>query len=390
MNGEKIEELLTRGVEEVIDRERLTKLLKSKRKLRIKLGIDPTSVKIHIGHAVILWKLRAFQDLGHKVIFIVGDFTGQIGDTSDKDSERPMLTEIQIRKNMKTYFQQALMILDKSKTETHYNSAWLKKLDFNDVGRLADLFGVNEFTTRENMARRLKAGKRVSLRELLYPLMQGYDSVAVKADVELGGTDQRFNLLAGRKIQKMFRQEQQNVMIMTLMEGTDGRKMSASWGNVINLTESADEMFGKVMSVSDDLMRRYFLLATQISQDEIAQIFKITSNPRDIKVRLAREIVCLYHGQKKAQLAQENFEIKFGKGKGAIVPDFTFNKKSGSYPILGILVESKLAFSKSEARRKIKEGAVEVDGERITEEMAQAKLKPGSLIRLGKRFAKIV
>ncbi|PIR96669.1 MAG: tyrosine--tRNA ligase [Candidatus Doudnabacteria bacterium CG10_big_fil_rev_8_21_14_0_10_41_10] len=390
MSGEKIEELLTRGVEEVIDREPLTKLLKSKRKLRIKLGIDPTSVKIHIGHAVILWKLRAFQDLGHKVIFIVGDFTGQIGDTSDKDSERPMLTEVQIRKNMKTYFQQALMILDKSKTETHYNSAWLKKLDFNDVGRLADLFGVNEFTSRENMARRLKAGKRVSLRELLYPLMQGYDSVAVKADVELGGTDQRFNLLAGRKIQKMFRQEQQNVMIMTLMEGTDGRKMSASWGNVINLTESADEMFGKVMSVSDDLMRRYFLLATQVSQDEIAQIFKITSNPRDIKVRLAREIVCLYHGQKKAQLAQENFEIKFGKGKGAIVPDFTLNKKSGSYPILDILVESKLAFSKSEARRKIKEGAVEVDGERIIEEMAQAKLKPGSLIRLGKRFAKIV
>ena len=195
-------ELLTRGVEEVIDRKHLEDALKGKKKLRVKLGIDPTSPNIHIGRAVILWKLRAFQDLGHKVIFIVGDFTGLIGDTSDKESERPMLTEAQVKANLKTYFTQAFKILDKKKTETHYNSEWLKKLNFLEISKLANMFGLHEFEARENISKRLKAGQRISFRELMYPLMQGYDSVAVKADVELGGTDQRFNLLAGRTIQK--------------------------------------------------------------------------------------------------------------------------------------------------------------------------------------------
>jgi tyrosyl-tRNA synthetase len=239
---EKIDELLTRGVTDIVDRSHLEAALKGKKKLRVKLGIDPTSPNIHIGRAVALWKLRAFQDLGHQVVFIVGDFTGLIGDTSDKDAERPMLLEEQIKTNLKTYFDQAFIILDKSKTEAHYNSEWLKKLGFAEIGSMANVFGLHEFEARENIAKRLKAGKRVSLRELLYPLMQGYDSVAIKADVELGGTDQRFNLLAGRTIQPLYKQAPQDIMTFDLLEGTDGRKMSSSWGNVINLVDTPDDM----------------------------------------------------------------------------------------------------------------------------------------------------
>src|SRR4029079_2325661 len=198
---EQIQELLTRGVEEVIDRKHLAESLNGKKKLRVKLGIDPTSPNLHIGRAVVLWKLRQFQDLGHTAVLIVGDFTGLIGDTSDKDADRPMLTEKQIKENMKTYLEQAFKILDPKKTETHFNSKWLAKLGFLEIGKMADLFGLHEFEARENISKRLKAGKRVSLREIMYPLMQGYDSVAIKADVELGGTDQRFNLLAGRTLQ---------------------------------------------------------------------------------------------------------------------------------------------------------------------------------------------
>ena len=211
--NEKIDELLSRGVIEVIDRPHLEARLRSGKKLRVKLGIGPTSPNIHIGRAVVLWKLRAFQELGHQVVFIVGDFTGIIGDTSDKDSERPMLDEKVIKENLKTYFKQAFQILDKSKTETHFNSKWLKKLGFAEIGMLANEFSLHEFEARENIAKRMKAGKRVSLRELLYPLMQGYDSVAVKSDVELGGTDQRFNLLAGRTLQPLYKQAPQDVLM---------------------------------------------------------------------------------------------------------------------------------------------------------------------------------
>src|SRR3990167_9358867 len=224
-----IAELLTRGVEEVIDRKHLEKRLQGKEKLRVKLGIDPTSPKIHIGRAVSLWKLRAFQDLGHTAVFIVGDFTGRVGDTSDKDAERPMLTAEQVGQNMTGYFAQAFKILDKSKTETYYNSKWLEKLGFLELARMASLFSLHEFQSREIIAKRLKAGQRVTFHEAMYPLMQGYDSVAVRANLELGGTDQRFNLLAGRTIQKMYGQEPQDIMMTTLMEGVDGRKMSSSW-----------------------------------------------------------------------------------------------------------------------------------------------------------------
>jgi tyrosyl-tRNA synthetase len=299
-------DLLTRGVEEVIDKKNLERRLASGDKLRIKLGIDPTSPNIHIGRAVVLWKLRALQDLGHQVIFIVGDFTGLIGDTSDKDSERPMLTEEQVKANMQTYLNQAFKILDAKKTETHYNSEWLKELGFMEISKMANLFGLHEFESREVISKRMKAGKRVSLRELMYPLMQGYDSVAVKADVELGGTDQRFNLLAGRTIQPLYSQVSQDIIMMDLLEGTDGRKMSSSWGNVINITDEPNNMFGKVMSIGDNLILRYFKLATKVPLEEI-KVFKKQledgANPRDIKISLAEELTALYHSKKDAEKA---------------------------------------------------------------------------------------
>lgn len=358
--AEQIEDILTRGVAEVIDRGDLERQLKGKKKLRVKLGIDPTSPNIHIGRAVVLWKLRAFQELGHQVVFIVGDFTGLIGDTSDKDSERPMLAEAQVKKNLKTYFSQAFKILDRSKTETHYNSKWLKKLGFTDVGRLADLFGLHEFEARENIAKRLRAGKRVSLRELLYPLMQGYDSVAVKADVELGGTDQKFNLLAGRVIQKAYGQRPQNILTTELLEGTDGRKMSSSWGNVVNLTDEPNDMFGKIMSIPDSLIGRYFLLATRLPHSMIKELVE-SKGPRDQKEALALAVTELYHGPEAARRARGYFTKVFSE---RTAPEDVEERRlpPGVLKLSDVLVETGLALSKSEARRLIAQRGVKVDG----------------------------
>lgn len=378
-----ITELLSRGVEEIIDKTHLQNALKSNKKLRVKLGIDPTSPNIHIGRAVILWKLRAFQELGHKVIFIVGDFTGLIGDTSDKEAERPMLTEAQVRANMQTYFQQAFKILDKQKTETYYNSEWLKRLGFKEIGQMADQFGLHEFESRENVALRLKAGKRVSLRELLYPLMQGYDSVKVRADVELGGTDQKFNLLAGRKIQKFFGQEPQDILTMTLMPGTDGRKMSSSWGNVINITDKAEDMFGKVMSIADHLIKPYFLLATRLPMGEIGKILK-EFNPRDQKMVLAEEITKLYHGQIAANQAKEKFILQFVKKE---IPQDAPKKciTAGSYKLSELLLALGFVASKSEAKRLIQQNGVKLDNQVLnTDTLIEITKKP-RLIQVGKR-----
>jgi len=355
-----IEELLTRGVEEVIDKAHLEAALKSKKKLRVKLGIDPTSPNIHIGRAVVLWKLRAFQELGHQVVFIVGDFTGLIGDTSDKDAERPMLSEAEIKKNLKTYFEQAFKILDKKKTEAHYNSKWLKKLGFLEIGKMADLFGLHEMAARENVANRLKAGKRVSFRELLYPIMQGYDSVAIKADVELGGTDQRFNLLAGRTIQPAYGQQPQDILTTQLMEGTDGRKMSSSWGNVINITDEPNNMFGKVMSINDELIKKYFILATRMEIGEIDEIMKL-ANPRDQKLVLAEKIVALYHGDKKAAAAKESFVSQFSKGE---LPVNMQKEKidPGKHYLSDLLLKYGLVSSKSDARRLFQQNGIKLGG----------------------------
>lgn len=381
---EQIQDILERCVVEIIHPKNLQEKLKGSKKLRIKLGIDPTSPNLHLGRAVVLWKLRAFQDLGHKVVFIIGDFTGQIGDTSDKDAERPMLTEAQIKSNIKTYLDQAYKILDKKSTEVHFNSKWLKKLGFAEIGGLANLFGLQEFSSRENIAKRLKAGKRVSVRELLYPLMQGYDSVAVKADVELGGTDQRFNLLAGRTIQSAFKLPVQDVLMVELLEGTDGRKMSSSWGNTINIFDKPNDMFGKVMSIGDSLIKKYFIFTTNLSVKEIEKILKTTNNPREQKLTLAETIVGIYHGKKLATEARQNFISQFSnKEVPANVKTIKINP--GNYQLSDLLVLVGLVNSKSEARRLIDQNGVKVD-QRVPGKLTiTIKQKNDLVVSVGKR-----
>ena len=368
---------LTRGVSEVIVKDDLRKKLLSGRRLRIKLGIDPTSPNLHIGRAVALWKLRAFQDLGHTAVFIVGDATGVVGDTSDKDSERPMLSTEKIKENMKTYFDQAFKILDPQKTETHYNSEWLDKLGFLELTRMASLFGLNEFASRELIAKRLDSGQRVSFHELLYPLMQGYDSVAVKANIELGGTDQRFNLLAGRDIQKLYKQEPQDILMMDILEGTDGRKMSSSWGNVVNILDESNDMYGKIMSIKDELMGKYFELCTRVSLQEISTI--LHGHPKESKMRLAREIVALYHGKEEAAKAESDWHNTFsGGGVPADIPTVNGGK-------LRDIVKD---ISTSELRRLVEQGAVSsvLSGKKVESIDAEV---ADDVIRIGKhRFIK--
>lgn len=359
----KIDELLTRGVEEVIDKEDLKKKLLSGKPLRIKLGIDPTSPNIHIGRAVLLWKLKAFQDLGHTAVFIIGDTTGVVGDTSDKESERPMLTKDQVKKNMKTYFDQVFKILDRKKTETHHNSEWLSKLGLHELATISSLFGLHEFSSRDVIARRLRAGQRVSFQELMYPIMQGYDSVKVEADVELGGKDQRFNLLTGRRIQPQYGQEPQNILMMKILEGTDGRKMSSSWGNVINVGDTANDMFGKIMSVRDDLIITYFELATNASYEAIhayEKQLKAGENPKKVKMALASEIVRMYHGDDAAISAEENWEKTFSAGE--IPTDIKTVKVKIKIPLVEILIKEGIVASKSEFRRLVEEGAIKFRG----------------------------
>lgn len=381
---EKINGILGRGVEEIIHKDHLKKLLLGRKKLRVKLGIDPTSPNIHIGRAVVLWKLRAFQELGHQVVFIVGDFTGVIGDTSDKDAERPMLTEADVKKNLQNYFNQAYKILDPKKTEVYYNSQWLKKLDLLELVKMANLFGLHEFESREVIAKRMKQGKRVSIHELLYPLFQGYDSVAVKADVELGGTDQRFNLLAGRKIQPLYGQAPQDIMTTQLLEGTDGRKMSSSWGNTINLNDAPDIMFGKVMSIPDTLVEKYFTLATQTLWKHIEEILKGYDNPRDQKLILAHTITEQYHGSKVARRAQENFINQFSKKE--LPQDIPVKKiKPGTYVLADLLVAVGLSASKSEARRLITQNGVKINQHTAHDKSVEIAAKNDLVIQVGKR-----
>jgi len=349
-----IEELLTRGVSEIIGQEKLKEKLASGRKLRIKLGIDPTSPNLHIGRAIPILKLRDFQRLGHQVIFIVGDFTGEIGDTSDKDSERPMLSTEEIENNKKTYFEQVGKLIDLDKAELRNNSEWLEALSYRELCKQADMFSVAEFIARENIAKRLKAGKRISFREMLYPLMQGYDSVAVEADVELGGTDQRFNLLAGRTMQEKYGQDPQGIITNPLIMGTDGRKMSSSWDNTITLTAEPNDMYGKIMSISDDNVKIYFETCTRVSTVEIEEIIK--SHPKVAKMRLAFEVTKMYHTEKEAKEAEENFESTFSKG--GTPKDIETVKVDKDTPLVEIFLKQGLVSSKTEFNRLNKEGAI--------------------------------
>ncbi len=361
------QDLLQRGIEEIIDRENLEKKLASGKKLRIKLGIDPTSPNIHLGRSIPLLKLQDFQQAGHQIVFIIGDFTGIIGDTSDKESERPMLSEEVIAENLKNYIAQASKIIDIDKAEIYHNSEWLGELRYQDIGRQADAFSLNEFSSRENIKKRLDEGKRVSLRELLYPLMQGYDSVQVKADVEIGGTDQRFNLLAGRDLQRLYGQEPQDIITNPLIEGLDGRKMSSSFGNTVNLFDAPNDMFGKIMSLKDEFIIKYFTLLTRVNLEAVADYEKQLvngANPRDIKLTLAKEIVKMYHSEKEAQEAEAYFIKTIShKELPEEMSEFTPTKRD----VVSILVDSGLVKSKTEARRVLEQGGVKINGEVVND-----------------------
>ncbi|XKT74628.1 MAG: tyrosine--tRNA ligase [Patescibacteria group bacterium UBA2163] len=385
----KIDELLSRSVTELIPGEDSFKeLLMSGKRLRIKLGIDPTSPHIHLGRAVTLLKLRDFQELGHEVVLIVGDFTAVIGDTSDKSAERPMLDRETILKNKKTYFEQAGKVLNLNLVERKSNAEWLSKLTYQEIGEHADQFSVSDFIARDNIKRRLDEGKRVSLREVMYPLMQGYDSVAVNADVELGGTDQRFNLLAGRTLQSRYGQEPQHILTTELILGTDGRKMSSSWGNTINLTDVADDMYGKIMSIPDTLIESYFVHCTRVPLSRVSEL--IGGHPRDAKKELAYEVVRMYHSQRAADEAKEYFEKTFAqKEVPQDVPECVVGHDTA---IADALSECGVVASKSEFRRLLEGGGVKVadGGQKLTKEDIDS-VADGTVLRLGKRvFVKIV
>ena len=403
-DADRIEEILTRGVEEIIDKGHLKKELFSGRKLRIKHGVDPTGPKIHIGRATQLWKLKAFQDLGHQIVLIIGDFTAQIGDASDKQEMRRSLSAEEIKENMKDYLPQIYKILDAKKTEVHYNSEWLDKLSAKDLLSLSANFTAQQMIQRRNFKERWDGGTPIGLYELNYPLFQGYDSVAVKADLEIGGFDQLFNLKAGRDIQRAFKQEPQDIMALKMLFGLDGRKMSTSWGNIIAIVDNPKDMYGKLMSMKDELIIDYFELCAEISLPEIEKIKEQLKdkkvNPRDIKARLAFEIVKMYHGEKEAREAGEEFSKIFTEKQ--IPSDIPNCKlKASSYKLLDLLVETKIASSKAEARRLIEQGGVKIDGQiqndwqEIVETPARGRSssgrKEGMILQSGKRkFVKLV
>lgn len=381
----KIDELLTRGVAEILPSpDSLKKLLMSGKRLRIKLGIDPTSPNLHVGRAVPLLKLKDFENLGHQIVFIIGDATGVVGDTSDKDAERPMLTEAEVAANLRSYIAQVSKILDHATLEVRRNSEWLLKLNYRAIGEHAGLFSVADFIARENIKKRLEAGKRVSLREVLYPLMQGYDSVAVHADVELGGTDQKFNLLAGRTLQAHAGQTPQHVLMTELVPGTDGRKMSSSWGNTINVTDTPKDMFGKTMSIPDELVPTYFTHATRVPRAGVENI--IAGHPKTAKLALAHEFVRMYHGKDAAVRAEKDFEKTFSKGEAP--EDVTVVVLKGG--IREAAVKAGVVKSNSEFTRLLEAGGIR-DVE-TNEQILDPNARPtGRVIRFGKhRFIKFV
>jgi len=380
-DNNKILDILERGVEEIVDKKHLETKLKSGKKLRIKLGIDPTGPKIHIGRATVLWKLRAFQDLGHQIVLIIGDFTSLIGDASDKQELRDQLTEKKIKENMKDYKKQLGMVLDMKKVELRHNSEWLGKMTWSEGLELSKNFTAQQLIQRRNFKERWNQEKPIGLHELAYPLLQGTDSVAIKADVELGGFDQLFNLKTGRDIQRIKGQEPQDIIALKMLNGLDGRKMSTSWGNVINILDEPNDMFGKVMSMKDELMRDYFELCTRLNKEETKEIQN--QGPRNAKARLAKEIVTLYHGEKKAEKAEGEFNKVFRDRK---LPTEMINFKvtEDTYNILDLLFKSGMAPSKSEAKRLIIGKGVKIDGKTKTDWQEKIQTKNGMVIQVGK------
>jgi tyrosyl-tRNA synthetase len=384
--------LLKRGVSEIISEVELVQLLKSGRKLRLKEGFDPSSPDIHMGHMVGLRKLRQFQELGHQVVLIVGDWTAQIGDPSGTSITRPMLSAEQVKDNAETYMRQFFKIVDRSKTEVRWQSEWFGKFTLADVIRLASKFTVAQMLQREDFSNRFNAGKPLAVTELLYPMLQGYDSVVVQSDVEFGGQDQKFNFLVGRELQQMMGQKPQQCFMTGLLVGTDGvHKMSKSLGNYIGVDDSPDEIYGKVMSIADNMIIQYFELLTDIIETELSDILKQlqtnSANPMVFKKRLARELVAQLYGKDAATLADEHFTKVFQKRE--MPEDVQEVAATVGEDIKEVLVRAGVAKSKSDAGRLIQQGAISIDGNRV--ETANIVYQNGNIIKIGKhRFFKVV
>jgi tyrosyl-tRNA synthetase len=381
---------IRRGADELISEEELAKKLSEKRPLRIKLGLDPTAPDLHLGHTVVINKLRDFQNLGHQVQFLIGDFTGMIGDPTGKNQTRPPLTRAEIEKNAKTYQEQVFKILDPDKTEILFNSEWSDKLGAEGMIRLASRYTIARLLERDDFSNRIKSNQPIALHELLYPLMQGYDSVAMKADVELGGTDQKFNLLVGRELQKQYGQEPQCILTMPLLEGLAGdEKMSKSLGNYVGINEPPQEIFGKLMSISDELMWRYIELLSFESPANIRQ-WK-NEHPREVKARFAKEIVARFHSREAAQRAEAEFESRFREGEmPADLPQVTVQAPPGGILIGRLLKQANLTPSASEAQRMIEQGGVKLDGERVSDKSLRIPAGRTVVAQVGKRkFARI-
>lgn len=384
---QKVEQLLTRGVTEVINKEHLKKELMSGRQLRVKLGIDPTAPDLHLGHAVVLRKLREFQDLGHKAVLVIGDFTAQAGDPTGKSKTRVPLTEKQVKLNMAGYLKQAGKVINLRKAEVRYNSKWLTKIKFTELFRLMGLMNATQLLQRDDFRKRMEKEESVRINELMYPIMQALDSVNLKADVELGGNDQLLNNLTGRTLMEKMDMQPQDVLTVQLLEGTDGKeKMSKSLGNYIGLSEPANEMFGKIMSVKDEAVNKYFLLCTNLSDSEIQSV---AGNPKEKKLRLAFEIVKMYHSEKAALAAQQEFDAVFGKkGVPTNIPEVVVAEHALRLSDLVSLTQ--LATSKSEARRLIEQGGVKVNELKKTDPAEVIAIDDGMVVQVGpRRFVKI-
>ena len=393
-------DLIKRGVSELIPEDDLVRKIERSRKtqkpLNVKLGCDPSRPDLHLGHSVVLHKLRQFQDLGHQAILIVGDFTGMIGDPSGRSKSRPPLTLEETRRNGQTYFEQATKILSAKKIQMLYNSEWLGKMTFSDVILLASRYTVARMLERDDFEKRYRNGDPINLHELVYPLAQAMDSVAIRSDLELGGTDQKFNLLVGRDIQREYGVEPQSILTMPILPGTDGvEKMSKSLDNYIGIDESPKQMYGKTLSVPDKLIYDYFLLATDIPPGELAevkqQLHGADVNPRDLKRRLARTLVTMYHGAQAAAAAEEEFDrIFIKKDLPDEIPEVVIKIDNGKVGIIRLLTETNLASSNSEARRLIEQGGVSVDGKRVNDQNDMIEVTRSIVVKVGKRrFVKV-
>ena len=385
--------IISKGVDEIIGLDELKEKLAKKKPLTVKLGLDPSAPDIHLGHTVVLRKLRQLQDLGHNIVIIIGDFTGKIGDPTGKSQARKALTTEQVLENAKTYEEQIFKVLDKEKTDVKFNSEWLSKMNFEDVIRLGSKMTVARMLEREDFKKRYENQMPISIHEFFYPLMQGFDSVELKADIELGGTDQRFNLLMGRMLQKEFGQEPQCTIMMPLLEGLDGiNKMSKSLGNYVGIDEEANVMFEKIMTIPDNLIIKYFELVTDVHPDDVEEIKKSLKegvNPRDIKIQLAREVVELYHGKDAVKGAEERFRLVFQKNE--IPNDIkTVEVKKEEFNLSEIIVKNGLVKSKNEFRRLVEQGGVKANAEKLNN-IEQLIITDEIVFQIGKKkFIKVI